>query len=475
MSFSPDGRRLATVDALVGRSDLKPDELPPPADVRVWDAAAGKLLFTLPRAGAQAAFSPDGKWAATVAAVERVVDEAGSVEERGGMVHFWDARTGRAAFDLGPEAGRVRALAFLPDGRFVLSRWDTSDLGDRLTVWEVGGDGARRVLRLAARSAPDQWACLAVSPDGAWLASSDYPGNVDVWDLKKGRLHASVRDAHKGRGASWHSGQGVIAFSRRWLSFSPDSRRLAYAAPGEVRVWDPESKQDVLALAVGDDNLCRVLFSPDGRRLLALGEKEQWHVWDARPLAPEALYDKAAGDLVDALFQKHHLRSAVLERLRSDKALDDGLRAVALRRAEGRADDVLGLNLDVWAVVRRPGASATAYADALRQAEELRRLKPDDADYLNTLAAAQLRVGDHAGAVKTLRRVEKLRSAKGEAPDAGDLALSALALHGLHKDEEARAYLRQLRERMKDREQAANADNQDFLREAEAALGDRAK
>ena len=317
--YSPDGKRLATVDALedapwiVGWKDM-----PPPADVRVWDAA-GQRLFTLPRAGEQVAFSPDGEWIATVATWE---------PGTGLGVHFWDAHTGRRAFDLGPEAGWVRALAFLRDGRFVLARRDGG-----LTVWEAGADGGRLMASLTASSALNHaTACLAVSPDGTWLASSSDAGNVDVWDMRTCQLHATLRHGQHGFfffvdfiGSG--SDIGIIANSPRWLAFSPDSRRLAYAAPGEVRVFDPESKQDLLSLEAGDKHLSRILFSPDGRRLIALGEKEQWHVWDARPLAPEPLYGKAAGELVDALFEKSHRRADVLEQLRGDATLDDGVRA----------------------------------------------------------------------------------------------------------------------------------------------------
>jgi len=466
---SPDGERLATVDALP-LGIIKPEDLPPPADVRVWDAA-GKRLFTLPRAGEQAAFSPDGKWIATVAWVERAADAEGHGEERAGVVHFWDAHTGRRAFDLGPEAGQVNALAFLRDGRFVLAR---SDGG--LTVWEAGADGGRLMARLAAPSALGHAAaCLAVSPDGTWLASSSDVGNVDVWDMRTCQLHATLRYGQHGfffsTGWELRGDMGVIAVSPHWLAFSPDSRRLAYAAPGKVRVFDPESKQDVLSLEVGDKTLSRVLFSPDGRRLIAFGEKEQWHVWDARPLAPEPLYGKAAGELVDALFQKYHLRADVLEQLRGDATLDDGVRAVALRMAEAHAEDAAGLNWDSWGVARRPGVDTAAYAQALRKAEEANRLEPDNRFHLNTLAAARVRVGDNAGALTALRRIEELLAAKGEPPDASDLALAALALHGQDKDDEARDYLRRLRERMKDGQQAANADNQAWLREVERALG----
>ena len=389
------------------------------------------------------------------------------------MVHFWDAHSGRRAFDLGPEAGQVSALEFLRDGRFVLARADGG-----LTVWEAGADGGRLMAHLAAPSALNHAAaCIAVSPDGTWLASSSDPGNVDVWDMRTCQLHTTLRHGQHGfiffsGGGELRPGMAMIAVARHWLAFSPNSRRLAYAAPGEILVFDAESKQNLLSLEVGDKYLSRVLFSPDGRRLIAFGEKEQWHVWDARPLMPESLYGKAAGELVDALFEKSHRRAEVIERLRGDATLDDGVRAAALRLTEGLADkeagervdalfqkvhlradvieqlrgdatlddnvravalrlaenhaeDANGLNWASWPVVRRPGANSAAYARALRLAEEANRVEPDNRDHLNTLAAARVRVGDNAGALTALRRIEELLAAKGEPPVASDLALAA--------------------------------------------------
>ena len=91
------------------------------------------------------------------------------------------------------------------------------------------------------------------------------------------------------------------------------------------------------------------------------------------------------------------------------------------------------------------------------------------------MAAARVRVGDNAGALTALRRIEELLAAKGEPPDSADLALAALALHGQNKDDEARDYLRRMRERMKDAQQAADADNQELLREVERVLGPSGK
>jgi WD40 repeat protein len=88
--FSPDGRRLAIIDAK--------------GSLSVWDAETGKLTFpAIASAAAKlAAFSPDG----------RVLASAGANRE----IKLWDAQTGRQTGVIASQAEAVGALAFTPGG-----------------------------------------------------------------------------------------------------------------------------------------------------------------------------------------------------------------------------------------------------------------------------------------------------------------------------------------------------------------------
>src|SRR5947209_2471129 len=93
ISFSPDGKTLASGGAIDGNAGL-------------WDARTGRLLallggHTMP---VNLLFSPDGQIVATVGG--------------GNKVRLWDARTGRLRASL-PHPAPIHALAFAPDSRSI--------------------------------------------------------------------------------------------------------------------------------------------------------------------------------------------------------------------------------------------------------------------------------------------------------------------------------------------------------------------
>ncbi len=55
--------------------------------------------------------------------------------------------------------------------------------------------------------------------------------------------------------------------------FSPDGTRIATAGrDGTMRLWDPETGQELLVLAGHRSGVSAVAFSPEGNRLAAAGE-----------------------------------------------------------------------------------------------------------------------------------------------------------------------------------------------------------
>jgi WD40 repeat protein len=283
LDFSPDGRLLATSDwnnlwvwdtatgRLVCRKTLQgsgysvrfaPDgkSLVTTGTLAVWDVPS----FTVSRrfqVGSNARdlsvlLSPDG----TTAASFQLYPSNGDTPV------IWDARTGARLRDLGRNENAIRSAAFSRDGRILA----TADRAETLSVWEVhtgkllvrypnvpgGGhvlaftpDGNkivsaggrladetadrsvhlldRRTGRPASTLGPAERAieCVAMSPDGQYLATGHYRGLHCLWDMNTGRR---VRE--------WQGDRRSV----RLMAFSPDGKKLASINFGNsvVRLWD---------------------------------------------------------------------------------------------------------------------------------------------------------------------------------------------------------------------------------------------
>ncbi|TWT41983.1 Serine/threonine-protein kinase PknB [Phycisphaerae bacterium RAS1] len=156
-------------------------------------------------------------------------------------VRVWNWRQGRCTAELGGQAGRLAAVRFSPDGRWLACAgpfggtvWDAETLAPRLTTVAAralafhpdsrefasgSDDGAITLTRLDAGQPPRRLEAhqqsvfaLAYSPDGALLASGDRGGVVMLWDAATGRNLAKI---------SQHS-EMILS-----VAISPDSRYLA--------------------------------------------------------------------------------------------------------------------------------------------------------------------------------------------------------------------------------------------------------
>jgi WD40 repeat protein/serine/threonine protein kinase len=237
VAFSRDGRRLAAAggDWTTRR----------PGDIRVWDVATGREL--LHRTGATdcistVAFSPDGdRLAAAVA----------------GRLTAWDVATGRAALTCTCPPG-AHAVAFSPDGRDLAAGFHDG----AVWVWDAATGRARQVLR--GHLSPVRG--LAFAPDSRRLASADWDGAVKVWERATGREVYTV------------TGQRLPLVSLAW---SPDGERLA-AASGEgcVLLWRAANGKEILRLRGHTGGVLGVAFSPGGRCLASAHSDGAVKLWD---------------------------------------------------------------------------------------------------------------------------------------------------------------------------------------------------
>ncbi|MHC5541136.1 WD40 repeat domain-containing protein, partial [Singulisphaera rosea] len=289
-------------------------------EVKLWDVATGKALPppAEPYSGTQAiAFSPDGQALA-----------AGGVSSG---IRVWDLVTRKPrsySVVMGEERttihnpyGRVRALAFTPDGLKLISGhdnhstvvWDAmtgfvlNPLGihrEAVTALAISGDGRklvtgsfdrRIVLWDAPRTSVERWQpkvaftgfrrpirSVALSPDARTIAATAFRARpIYLWD--PGRVEPRFRLAIP---------SGVPRLGFEGLAFSPNGKVLVVGGDRTLLTWDvtsgsrhlqaqPAARHDETATLIGHEDSIRELFlSDDGRTLACLGNSGAVRVWD---------------------------------------------------------------------------------------------------------------------------------------------------------------------------------------------------
>jgi WD40 repeat protein len=189
MVFSPDGKTLITW----GYEDYQP---------KVWDVAEGVVRFKLSGPFIwDMAFSPHGTTLATATSAE--------------TVEIWDMTMGKKTSTFKGHDGRVRAVAFSPDGQTVASGGSR----DRtIRLWEVSTGKMGTVFE---RQTGDTW-CLVYAPDGKTLLSWSENGPFTLWHLASETKLATLSSTPRLGG----------------LTLTPDLRTLATHYDGTVAVVD---------------------------------------------------------------------------------------------------------------------------------------------------------------------------------------------------------------------------------------------
>ena len=201
----------------------------------------------------------------------------------------WSLENGAASEVLRFHDGAVNAVALLRDGRAASSGEDT-----RIAIWKLGE--AKPVAVLEGHKAPV--VSLAVSPDGATVASASWDHTARLWPLSGGAGggEARVLEGHKDNvnGVAFTPGGksvvtvGYDATLRIWplAGGAPDVVTLptplntvAIASDGEIATAGADGKVYFLTaggqvkghVEVGTVPIIAVTMSPDGKLVAAAG------------------------------------------------------------------------------------------------------------------------------------------------------------------------------------------------------------
>lgn len=232
VSFSPDGRRIAT-----GSQDHS---------VIVWDARSGAPIgdaYLYRGAVRSVAFCPDGQSVASG-------DESGDV--------VIENLATRHAFKFSKQPAKVLSVAYSPDGSHLAS---ANSIG-QLYVWDLG-EPRSVFLHINVDVVPGRSAeirSIAFSPDGTLLASTTSDGNLALWDARNGKLRR--------RWVAHHGGaQGV--------AFSPDGTAIATSGDnGEVKLWAVATATAIQTFPVHRGKVYSVAFVQGGALLASAGEDQ---------------------------------------------------------------------------------------------------------------------------------------------------------------------------------------------------------
>lgn len=214
--------------------------------LKVWGAAAKeeKPALTLALAGPveDLALSPDGTRAAVAVALG----------DKAHRVQIIDLATGKELAAYGDYAGPVRALAFAADGRTLLS---AADKEARLTDVNV----------LSAFDAhPGGVAAVAFHANGTQVLAGGADRAVRLWDLNAGKPARTF---------------GTLSAPVTAVAFSRDFALAAAAGGQTALVWSAGDGKQAAALAHPADVL-GLAFSPDRARLLTGAADGRARLWD---------------------------------------------------------------------------------------------------------------------------------------------------------------------------------------------------
>jgi WD40 repeat protein/serine/threonine protein kinase len=237
-ALSPDGRRVATVEAIWGKS------------ARLWDLQTGQSIGPVLEHAAPlltVAFTPDGKTLLT----------GGQ-----GMVRLWDAATGAPLGEPLPAEASI-AMTVSPDGRRLLATggWNSNGRVDAAQVWDLE---RRKPVGKPLGHADRVWAA-AFSTDGRTIVAGSDDKTARIWDAETGEP----------KGLPLHH-DGTVEY----VALSPDdSTVLTRSLDGKARLWEPESGQLLCPPLAHEGRVLAAAFHHSGRFVLTAGDDGRVRQW----------------------------------------------------------------------------------------------------------------------------------------------------------------------------------------------------
>ncbi len=182
----------------------------------------------------------------------------------GGTVYLFDATAATPAGWLNTGASAISGLAFGPDPRVLYAVHPTGCLSE----WALDpAGGAARLLRIIDTGHKGEMS-IACSPDGRWVATCDYHGEVKFWYADSMDLLTSYAST---------------ARALRTVQFGPENRNV-YVGDSDGKVWVypiPPLHEPIL-MNSQPDAVSSLAVSPDESLLAIGGTARSFSLLDAR-------------------------------------------------------------------------------------------------------------------------------------------------------------------------------------------------
>jgi WD40 repeat protein len=195
-------------------------------------------------------------------------------------VYLWGAQSGKRLLEWPGHEGFITALAYLPDGRSLL----TSSSDETTRIWDIATSRSQRQLPFSASE-------MRLLP-GSVLTNTP-PGSITVRDLETGKIQRRFALEEQPEKAQEGNRMKEFSYSARLLGVSPDGKTLTAYSRKQVT-----GKADALQYHVWDFTTGRLLlhrpdafgfwpdsFSPDGK--LAAGRFRKPEEIKMRPIGHE--------------------------------------------------------------------------------------------------------------------------------------------------------------------------------------------
>ena len=242
-------------------------------EVRLMNPANGMVLATL---GGHAdlvralAFSPDGTWLVA----------SGGLPQRSGEIRIWDVETHQLLRTMEGHNDCIYSVAVSPDGKTIAS----GSYDKLIKLWDANSGKETRTLK----DHVDAVFAVAFSPDGKWLASGAQDRTVKIWDVASGKRLYTLSDAL----------DGITT-----IVFHPSGRQIAAAGYDKViRVWDLSDKGGTQAqsMIADEESILQIAYSPDGKTIISTSADRSVRFRDATTLNPVLALENQP-DWVDAI------------------------------------------------------------------------------------------------------------------------------------------------------------------------------